>query len=184
MKKAIKILLLTDGLVILAGAMLGPLYAVFVERSVGGDLLTAGSSWGVFSIVTGLVILLIGKTEDHLKETELAIAAGYLIISFGFLGYLFVDTVWKLFIIQIILGIGEAISLPAYGAVYSSHLTAGKFAFEWGSWEAMRSIVVGLGALAGGIIVSIFNFSSLFIWMFILTFVSGLIIIFLPRKVL
>lgn len=182
MKEAIKILLLTDGLVMLAGAMLGPLYAVFVVRNVGGDLLTAGSSWGVFSIVTGIVILLIGKMEDRLKRKELAIAAGYLIISFGFLGYLFVDTVWKLFIIQIILGIGEAICSPAYAAVYSTHLTAGKFALEWGSWEATRNIVVGLGALAGGIIVSIFSFPSLFIWMFILTFVSGLIIIFLPRR--
>ena len=38
--KAIRLLLLTNGFILLAGAMLGPIYALFVER-VGGDLLHA-----------------------------------------------------------------------------------------------------------------------------------------------
>ena len=36
--KAIKILLITNGFILIAGAMLGPIYALFVKK-IGGDQL-------------------------------------------------------------------------------------------------------------------------------------------------
>ncbi|PIP24842.1 MAG: hypothetical protein COX34_02005 [Candidatus Nealsonbacteria bacterium CG23_combo_of_CG06-09_8_20_14_all_36_12] len=71
MPLALKILLLTDGLFLLAAAMLGPIYAIFVEE-IGGDILTAGTSFAIFALVMGTLILIIGRIEDIvLKETEL-----------------------------------------------------------------------------------------------------------------
>lgn len=47
MKKQIKILLFTDGLVLVAAAMLAPIYAIFVEK-IGGDLLDASLAGAIY----------------------------------------------------------------------------------------------------------------------------------------
>jgi MFS family permease len=184
MNKALKILLSVDFLVIFSGAMIGPFYAVFVIDRVGGDLLDAGISWSIFAVVSGIITLLIGKMTNSAREQELVIAAGYLISGLSFLGYLLVDSIWELFLIQVFLGIGGAISSPAYSAVYSTHLTKGEFIFQWGSWEGMNKIALGIGALAGGLIVSFFGFVPLFALMGALPIVSSVIILLLPRELL
>ena len=43
MKRKLKILLMASALLMLAGGLFGPIYAVFVEQ-IGGDLLTAGGA--------------------------------------------------------------------------------------------------------------------------------------------
>ncbi len=184
MNLALKILLFADGLFLLAGAMLGPIYAIFVER-IGGDILTAGTSFAIFSLVMGILILVFGKIEDiFLKETELWICLGYLIIAIGFFGYLHVTSPLHLFIVQIILGIGEAIQIPGYSAVYSRHLDHKKYAFQWGAWDSIRNFAAALGAIAGALIVTVFGFKPLFIIMGSLALAGSVIIYFTPRKIL
>lgn len=184
MPLALKILLITDGLFLLASAMLGPIYAIFVE-DIGGDILTAGTSFAVFSLVMGTLILLMGKIEDIiLRETELWICAGYFILAIGFFSYLFIKTPWHLFAVQIILGIGEAIQSPAYSAVYSRHLDYKKTAFQWGAWDAVRNFATAGGAIIGSILATFFGFNILFVIMGILALIASTIIFFLPRKVL
>lgn len=184
MNLALKILLLSDGLFILAAASLGPIYAIFVEE-VGGDILTAGISFAIFAFVMGILILILGRIEDTiLKETELWIFAGYLILAFGFFSYSFVKFPWQLFIVQIILGIGEAIQTPAYSAVYSRHLEPKRYAFQWGAWDATRNFATAIGAVVGAVLVTLFGFKILFVIMGTLALISSIIIYFTPRKIL
>jgi len=181
---ALRILLITDGLFLLASAMIGPIYAIFVEE-IGGDILTAGTSFAVFSSVLGLLILIMGKVEDiFLKETELWVCAGYFVIALGFFGYLFIKTPLHLFFIQTILAIGIAIESPAFCAVYSRHLDKKRIAFQWGAWDAMHSLTAALGALSGSAIAAFLGFKILFLIMGCLALFSCFIILFLPRKVL
>jgi len=181
---ALRILLITDGLFLLASAMIGPIYAIFVEE-IGGDILTAGASFAVFSLVLGLLILMMGKIEDVvLKETELWICAGYFIIAFGFFGYLLIKTPVHLFFIQAILAIGVAVESPAFCAVYSRHLDKKRTAFQWGAWDATHNLTAALGALIGSAIAAFLGFNILFILMGCLALLSCLIILFLPRRVL
>ncbi|MDO8424476.1 MAG: MFS transporter [bacterium] len=184
MSIALKILLASDGLVILAGAMLGPIYALFVEE-IGGDILTAGISFAVFSLVMGILILVFGKIEDSFwEEKKLWICLGYLLMAVGFFSYLFVKSPSHLFIVQVILGIGGAIQTPAYSAVYSKNLDHKKPAFQWGAWDAIRNFATALGALAGAALVTVFGFNILFVIMGFLALFSGAIIFFAPRKML
>ncbi|MBU0707092.1 MFS transporter [Patescibacteria group bacterium] len=183
MKKALKLLLLFDTMVMFSTAMLTPIYAVFVEE-IGGDILSASQSWAIFTLVAGVVIFLMGKMEDKVKEQELAISLGYFIIGVGYLGYLMVSSVLSLFIVQIIIGLGFAISSPAFSASFTRHLETGKYASQWGSWESTDYIVTALGALAGGVVATIYGFTSLFVIMAIFCFVSAIIIYLLPRDLI
>ena len=48
--RALRILLSTNGMILLAGAMLGPIYALFVDK-IGGDLMDASIAGGIFALV-------------------------------------------------------------------------------------------------------------------------------------
>ena len=107
MERAIKILLFTNSFVLFAGFMIGPIYAIFVE-DIGGDLLDAGLTTGIFAVAAGITTLVAGRFADRVKESELMVVAGYIIMGGGFLMYMLVDSIWMLFVVQAIIGFAEA----------------------------------------------------------------------------
>jgi len=182
--RAIRILLVTNALILLASAMLGPIYAIFVEK-IGGDLMDASIAGFLYAITAGLVTLLTGKFSDKVRHNDKIIIIGYTLIGSGFLLYQLVDSVFSLFAIQALIGLGEAIYSPAFDKLYSKHLDYGKSGAEWGSWESMNYFTAAFGAILGGLLVSNFSFSALFYAMAALSFGSGLYLYFLsPRRVL
>lgn len=171
MRKKLKILLTSSSLFMLAGGLFGPLYAVFVE-DIGGDLLTAGSAYAAFSVAAGILIFLISRWEDRVKHQEKLIIAGYVLSCLGYLGYIFVQSPFQLFAIQIVFGVGEAIGTPAYDGLYSRFLDKGKFISEWGVWESLYYIIAGISAAIGGLLASLYGFRFLFIVMFIVSMIG------------
>lgn len=181
--KAIRILLVTNGLILIAGAMLGPIYALFVEK-IGGDLLDASYAFGVFALAAGITTFVSGRYSDRMKENELIVVLGYGIMGMGFFGYTLVNSIWSLLVIQIIIGLGEAIYVPAFDALYSKHLDSHKSGREWGVWEAINYFAIAFGAVAGGLLVTFFGFNTIFVTMGLLCFASAIYIFRLPRKIL
>lgn len=181
---AIRVLLATNALILLSGAMLGPIYAIFVTR-VGGDLMDASIAGFIFAVSAGLITLLSGKFSDKVRHSDMIIVAGYTLIGTGFLLYLFADSIYSLFAIQALIGLGEAVYSPAFDKLYSQHLDSGKYGSEWGTWESMNYFTAAFGALVGGLLVTEYGFSTLFIAMASLSFMSGFYIFALsPRRVL
>lgn len=181
--KALRILLSTNAMILTAAAMLGPIYALFVEK-VGGDLMDASIAGSIFALVAGITTLISGKYTDKTKENELVVVLGYTIMGIGFLLYFWVSSVIFLFVVQAIIGLGEAIYSPAFDAVYSKHLSWHKSGSQWGAWESMNYFTTAIGALLGGGLVTIFGFQTLFIIMAMLCFGSALYIYQLKRNVL
>lgn len=161
MKSALKILLLSSFFFNMAAGLFGPLYAVFVQR-IGGDLLTAGSAYAGFSIALGVMIFFLSRWEDRVKHQEKLVVAGRGLAVVGFFGYLFIKSPVDLFFVQVIFGVAEAVIVPAFDSLYSRNLDKGKTASEWGMWESMRAIVVGIAAVVGGFIAQLYGFQTLF----------------------
>lgn len=177
LNKALRVLLATNALILLAVAMLGPIYALFVEE-IGGDLLDASMAGMFFALAAGITTFLSGKFSDHLRHGEKMVTLGYVIMGIGFLLYRFVDSIYFLFAVQILIGFGEAIYSPAFDRVYSVHLNVKKAGEQWGAWEAMNYFTAAIGAFVGGLIANAFGFQVLFVVMAALCFVSA---IFLSR---
>lgn len=182
--KALKILLVTNGLILIAGAMIGPIYALFVEQ-IGGDLLDASVAGGLFALTAGIVSLLFGRLSDEIRHSDFVLIFGYCLIGLGFLLYLFVDSVLFLFAVQILIGIGEAIYAPAFDKLYSINLINGKGGAEWGVYESLDYFTTASGALIGGFIATKFGFNAIFIMMAALCYISASYLYFLsPKRVL
>jgi len=180
---AIRILLATNGLILFAGAMLGPIYALFVEK-IGGSLLDASYAGAAFAAAAAITVFFMGRLSDKVKENELIIVAGYIIMGLGFFLYTAVNSIWSLLLAQVIIGFGEAIYVPAFDCVFSRHLDRKKEGTEWGAWESINYITTAIGAIIGGYTVHYFGFDLLFIIMSLFCFTSAAYIFFLPRKIL
>ena len=179
--KALRVLLITNGLILISAAMLGPIYALFVER-VGGDLLDASIAGFLFAISAGLMTFASGKFSDKIRHSEIIIVLGYFLMGTGFFLYQFVDSITFLFSIQVLIGLGEAIYAPAFDRLYSMHLDKGKQGTEWGVWESMYYFTMAFGALIGGLIVTQFGFNAIFIIMAALSYISASYLYLLSPK--
>ena len=174
MNRILKYLLLAESFSLLAAGLFGPIYAIFVE-SIGGDILEAGGAYAAFSLAAGVMIFLISRWEDHVRYKEKLIILGHVIGSFGILGYLFIQNPLHLFIVQVVLGLSEAVTSPAFDGIYSKCLDRGKFTSEWGLYDSVDYITAAISAAAGGAIASFFGFHTLFIIMFVLSLGSVLV---------
>lgn len=174
-----KILLLSDSFFLFSGALLGPIYGLFVKE-IGGDLLEASSTFAIFMLTAGVVVLLLAFWEDKTKHQKKFVIAGYAVAVIGTAGYLLVSSPASLFIVQAILGLAVALKDPAYDALFSMS-SKKHLALAWGEWEAVDYLALGLGALLGGFIAQYFGFKLLLWCMLAMSILSFIISMFLLR---
>lgn len=173
-----KILLLSDAFFLLSGGLLGPIYALYVQK-IGGDLLDASTTFAIFMITAGIVVFLLGMWEDKARHQKKFVIAGYGIAVIGSLGYLFVTSTMGLFVVQAILGLAVAMKDPAYDALFSS--SQKHLALAWGEWEAVDYVALGIGAFLGGLIASQFGFHVLLSCLFGLSVIAFMISLLLLK---
>lgn len=180
MSKVARLLLLTDALYMLAGALLGPIYALFV-KDIGGDLLEASSTFAIFMLTAGVVTFFLARWEDKEKHKKKFVIVGYGLGAVGYFGYTFVNSTTSLFLVQAILGLSVALKDPAYDALFSE-VSKRHLALAWGEWESMDYFVFGVGALLGGFVAARFGFLLLLWCMFGASLLSFVLSVFFLRE--
>lgn len=174
MNKFLRILLIADSLKVFSVAMLGPIYAIYVN-DIGGGVLAASWSVALMSLSSGITMYLAGKKADKMKNKKVAISLSYLLLALSYIGYMLVTNVYSLLIVQVYAGIAVAIGTPAFDGLYSQKLDKNKESSEWGNWEIMAEFVSFFGALIGGLLVVYLGFNALFIFMAILTLFASIV---------
>jgi MFS family permease len=169
-----KILLRASLSAYFALGLLIPIYAVFVQ-SIGGNVLDAGIAYAIFTISTGLFILLFGTSKFFSNHIRTMIVIGYILLALGFLSYLFVKTPIGLFSVELIIGVAMGVLDPAWDAVFSAKLEEKQGSKQWALWAGSTNIVTGISAVVGGLIVSHFSFRALFLIMFAFGILSAII---------
>lgn len=164
MNKKIRCLLVAGTIWYFGEGMLGPLFAIFAER-VGGDILDVTWAWAIFLIFAGGLNILIGKiTQKDYSKTKLMVL-GYALNTIFTFCYLLVDTPLKLFFLQAGLGIASALATPTWDTLYSKFNDKKQDSFEWGLVSGGAEISTGIAIIIGGLIVTYFSFTALFITM-------------------
>jgi len=181
MNKNLGILLWSFFLINTSFGLLGPIYAIYVEK-IGGDILTVGSSYAVFAIGTAIIIYLISKYEDSFSsKAKLLLVSRFIFLACA-ISYLFISNPMQLFILQLALGIATAIGNPAFDSLYQDNIEKGKSASQWGAWESSFYFSIGVSALSGSIIVQYFGFTTLFYVMIALNIIGIILTLKLPLE--
>lgn len=183
LNRPLRVLILANAVLMFLVSLFAPFYAVFIA-SLGGGIALAGFSWALYSIISGVLILLFANWELKIKEQELLIALGYVLRGGVFLSYAFMGTLTQLFITQVLWGIATALGTPAFDAVYASHTTTEDSIVQWGGWEGIASIMIGIGALVGGLVIQGFGYQVVFLAMAAISFGLGVYVWAQPRDLL
>ena len=182
-RKPLKVLLVTNAMILISAAMLWPIYALFVE-DIGGDLLDASFAGWLFALTAGIVTVISWRYADKIKHESLILVLWYAIMSIWFFWYIFVDSIMMLFIVQIIIWLWEAIYSPVFDSLYGKHIHKKQRWFEWGLWESTHYFTLAWWAFIWWLLVNYFGFNSMFILMWILSLFSALYILFFWKKIL
>lgn len=160
MQKELKLLIAADLAFVIGSGLYGPIYAIFVEH-IGGDLLDVGIAYFIFLITMATLEIPAGKMADKYGRKKF-LAAGYLLLAFTIIGYIFITNKYQLFLIQMLGGVALAIADPAWEGWFSSHIDKKESSFDWGIYHATLSYGAAFSALLGGIIAKFAGFKLLF----------------------
>jgi hypothetical protein len=178
MHKNIKILL-TCSILIHGGInLLAPIYAIFI-KNIGGTILDAGVTVGVFAISRGILYFLLGKLKESTFSRKLMISGGYFLFFAGYVMYIFASNVTHVIVIQAILALGEVVINPSWSAVIASALTKGKERSIYSDFYGYRSLFEGGAAITGGILATQLGFTALFCLMAVMALTASVLALLL-----
>lgn len=177
--KVIRVLVLGDIVFFSAFGLIGPIFAVFVTNQIAGaTIATVGFAATINLLVRALLQMPVARYIDkHKGEKDdfLFMVAGSMLLSIVPFVYIFVTLPMHLYLAQVILGIGGALTNPGWFAIFTRHIDKGKEGTEW----TLENVGIGLasaGAAAlGGIMAERFGFHNLFLVVGILSLI-GLVI--------
>ncbi len=166
-----------NGIFVLASGLLGPLYAVFVER-IDDSVLAVSFSWAAFLFSTTFFLLIVAKYADLVEEKKYLVMIGYLLQAIVWLCFPQINSLTQLIVLQIILGGAEALGAPTFQAMIADHLDDGNKIKELSVWKIVLNAATAVAAVVGGLIVATWGFNVLFYSMAGLALISfaGLLI--------
>ena len=181
--KALRVLFFFNSIFVFGGSVLGPLYSIFVVN-ITNDVFSVSASWAIFMLVATMGTAFVAKFGDKLKEKEYLLLAGYLFRAIGWFGYLFVTNLPQILIIQVILGLGEAVGTPSFDAIVVTPIDSKIRVKEYSIWKVLNNLFIALGTLAGGLVVEHYGFPILFVGMSAIALIAFVGILVQPRKLL
>ena len=131
----IRLLIISDTILMGAAGLLGPIFALFVEDFIqGGDAAVAGLAAGIYLFTKSVLQIPIAHFIDRIrgeKDDFWIMLIFTILIAFIPLLYLVINTPLQLYIVQFVLGFFTAFTFPTYMAIFTRHIDKEKEGTEW-----------------------------------------------------
>lgn len=165
--KAIQVMLFYLFFVVLSTALFGPIFAVFITKSItGATLRTVGFAVAFYGIAKSILQIPMARFLDkHKGERDdfYALMVGAVVAVVYPFGLVFVSEIWHLYTLEILAGLGDASLMAAYYSLFARHVDKGSEGFEWSLFSVGGlTISSSIGVAVGGIIAELFGFRFLF----------------------
>lgn len=165
--KVIRFLTFSDILMLSGWGLVNPIFAVFVTDQIqGGNVEMAGLAITIFLLTKSLAQVPIAWMIDR-KKGEIddfwVMIIGSLVISLSAFLFIFAKTVSHILLIQVINGLGAALSYPSWLAIFTRHVDYRKEGFEWSIYFTLTDLGGALAAGLGGVIANYLGFQPLFL---------------------
>jgi DHA1 family quinolone resistance protein-like MFS transporter len=164
MNRTMKLLMLSDIFVLTGFGLIQPILAIFINQGVaGGTVLTAGLASTIFLLTKSMVQLPFGKyIDDHAKKTRWLILGTLLMASVPIL-YVTADSIYKVYLAELIYGLGSGLAYPTWLGLWSRNLDQGQESFQWSVYSTSTGIGTAATGTIGAFMASITGFTATFL---------------------
>ena len=73
---------------------------------------------------------------------------------------------------------------PSFSAIFAEHVNRENDVSMFADWSVISNVIMALGTILGGLLVTVWGFNVLFVIMAFMAMVSFTIILMMPRRVL
>jgi len=165
--KSIQIMLFYLFFVVLSTALFGPIFAIFITDSItGATLRTVGFAVALYGIAKSILQIPTARFLDkHKGEKDdfYALMIGASVAVVYPLVLIFISEIWHLYLLEILIGFGDALLMAAYYSLFARHVDKGSEGFEWSLFSVGGlTISSSIGVAVGGIVAELFGFRFLF----------------------
>src|SRR5918994_4137550 len=128
------------------------------------DASASSLQWMVDSylLVFAGLLLVFGTLGDRLGRKRL-LQAGVTIFGVASLGALIADSSGQVIAVRSLMGVGAALIMPATLSIIANVFPPEERGRAIGIWAALAAIGIGLGPLAGGLLIEWFDWSAVFL---------------------
>lgn len=182
--KTTKILLVASSLWYFGEGLFGPLFAIYAEK-IGGNLLDITWAWALYLISTGIFYVIVGRYVNQSKYKKHVMIFGYALNACFTFGYMFIENANQLFMLQVGLGMAEALSAPIWDTLFASNMENTDNTFHWSLASGHTHFVSGIAIAIGGLIANYVSFNALFLTMGIIQVIATLVqakLLFIPNE--
>jgi MFS family permease len=164
--KIVKYLILADIAFWTGWGLVSPVFAIFiVEKVQGGTALVVGIATAIYWLCRSLLVLPSGRLLDKYageKDDYLFLVAGNFISTLVLFGYIFAVYPWHIYMLQAFYGIGIAMGLSGWRAIFTRNIDKGKEASEWALDDTSLSLGTAAAGITTGLLVTKMGYAATF----------------------
>ncbi|MDD5043208.1 MAG: MFS transporter [Patescibacteria group bacterium] len=186
--KIIKILIFSDVLILGSFGFLNPIFAIFInDNIIGGSLEVAGIAAAIYLLVKASLQIPIGRYVDKDRKDKndfWFLVVGSLLIAIVPILYSFSTFPWHIYLLQVVYGIGAAMSFTTWFALFTRHIDKFHEAYEWAVYDTATGITAGICAAIGGLLAERLGFNFIFYLTSIITLSGSFLLLAIYNRVL
>lgn len=183
MNRTIKLLMISDVLILTGFGLMQPILAIFINDGVsGGGLLSAGLASTLFLVTKSLVQLPFSRHIDRTGNKTKWLLIGTILISLVPIIYIFVQDIIHVYIAECLYGIGSGLAYPSWVALWSTNLKPGDEGFEWSIYSTSTGLGAAATAAIGAVLANTVGFVGTFVMTSLMCILGSGVILFLENE--
>ncbi len=184
--QVIQFLTYSDILMLSGWGLVNPIIAVFFTEQVkGGTIALAGLASTTYFLTKSILQIPVARFIDNRRgewDDWWVMVMGSLIITTSAFSYIFVSLPWHVIAVQILYGVGGALSYPAWLAIFTRHIDRREEGFEWSLYFTSVDIGAALTGGLGGLLAASYGYKLVFVIVGVASLIGTLFLAGITRK--
>jgi MFS family permease len=183
--KIIRALIVSDFFLFFSIGLLSPIFAVFILHNIANKMEVIGYAVSLYWLTRVITVIPLSRLMDKMKgelDEYYFMIIGTFIISCIPLFYIVSSQPWHIYLLQIIMGLGNSMAVPAWRILFTNHIDSRIVGYEWSLEDVGVGVATASSATLGAFIADKFGFNLLFIIIFFFGLIGTAVLLSLGQS--